>query len=140
MAGVRLWVRRSIIGIMLLAPVPLVAQTPAAVTATCKDGSSFSGATRSGACKGHGGVKLWSPAATATPPTTKPGAAPVAPAAPVTPNGVTPTVGQVWVNTSTKVYHCAGDRYYGKTKHGKYLSEADAKAQGDRPSNGKACS
>jgi hypothetical protein len=125
---------------MLLAPVPLVAQTPAAVSATCKDGSAFSGTTRSGACKGHGGVKSWSPAAAATPPTTTPGAAPVAPAAPVTPNGVTPTVGQVWVNTSTKVYHCAGDRYYGKTKHGKYLSEADAKAQGDRPSNGKACS
>jgi hypothetical protein len=31
-------------------------QTPASVTATCKDGSSFSGTTRSGACRGHGGV------------------------------------------------------------------------------------
>jgi hypothetical protein len=32
-----------------------------------------------------------------------------------------------------------GDRYYGKTKHGEYLSEADAKAKGMRASHGKAC-
>jgi hypothetical protein len=31
------------------------------VTATCKDGSAFSGTTRSDACKGHGGVNSWGP-------------------------------------------------------------------------------
>lgn len=31
-----------------------------AVTATCNDGSSFHGESRSGACTGHGGVKRWS--------------------------------------------------------------------------------
>ena len=32
-----------------------------------------------------------------------------------------------------------GDRWYGKTKHGSYMSEAQAQAQGARPDHGKAC-
>ncbi|HEV2096212.1 MAG TPA: hypothetical protein VGQ82_06875 [Chthoniobacterales bacterium] len=41
--------------------------------------------------------------------------------------------GQVWVNTRTHVYHKQGSRFYGTTKHGKYLSEEEALKEGARP-------
>lgn len=48
--------------------------------------------------------------------------------------------GLVWVNSGTNVYHCYGTEFYGTTKAGKYMSEADAKAAGARPERNKPCS
>jgi hypothetical protein len=40
--------------------------------------------------------------------------------------------GLVWVNTNseTKAYHLADDKYYGKTKAGKFMTAADAEKAG----------
>lgn len=60
---------------------------------------------------------------------------------PATPSAKTPTPstsqgnpgpGMVWVNLNSGVYHYEGSRYYGKTKNGKYMSEADAVKAGYR--------
>ena len=41
------------------------------------------------------------------------------------------------VNTASNVYHCPGTQYYGKTKAGAYMTEAEAKAKGADADRGK---
>ena len=41
-----------------------------------------------------------------------------------------PTDTVVWGNASSKAYHLAGTKYYGKTKHGSYMCQKDATADG----------
>ena len=135
-----------------LLSMPAIAQAPAGApagsTGLCKDGSYWSGAKKQGACRGHKGVQTWyadsAPAAAAAPAaTTAPAKQVTAAPAPMTPSKTTAMAaggpGQVWVNTASKVYHCPGDRYYGKTKAGTYMTEAAAVAAGDHPDHGKAC-
>jgi len=43
-----------------------------------------------------------------------------------------PRQGMVWVNTETKIYHTEGSRWYGKTKEGKWMTEAEAIKDGNR--------
>jgi len=139
------------------------AGAPAGATGLCKDGTYWTNPTKRGACHGHKGIKTWyasadagaagstagttAPAAAPAPTATTAAPAPKSAAAPAKTSSSTPPAnaapgggpGLVWVNKSSKVYHCPSDRWYGKTKNGAYMSEADAKAQGNRPDHGKAC-
>ena len=45
-----------------------------------------------------------------------------------------PGPGMVWVNTASGVFHREGDRYFGKTKEGKFMTEAEALKAGYRES------
>lgn len=74
------------------------------------------------------------PTPVATPMPAAPTPAPSAKTAPAAQASYTPppAAGMVWVNLETKVYHKEGDRWYGKTKNGKYMTEADAIKAGCR--------
>ena len=153
----------SVIAAVLIAAAS-IAQTPASApagsTGLCRDGTYWSAPVKKGACHGHKGVQDWygatgaGSAAATTPTTTAPAAAATttaasaaAAAAASAKHGMTPPAGaapgggagQVWVNSSSKVYHCPSDRWYGKTKNGAYMTEAQATAQGNHPDHGKAC-
>jgi len=140
----------------LLAVNVALAQAPAGSTGQCKDGTYTTAPSKKGACRGHKGVQTWLAAAAAPAAAPAPMAMKSTPAAAPAPMAAAPAkasrqstssmqqaagggAGMVWVNTSSKVYHCPGTKYYGKTKEGKYMSEADAKASGAHADHGTAC-
>lgn len=122
------------------AAAPSAASAPQSFV--CKDGTTVQAATSQGACKGHKGIDKDATAAAAAKPQPKGKAGAAAgekkaDAAAVAPGG---GPGKVWVNANSKVYHCHGDRHYGTTKNGSYMTEAEAKAQGMQASRNKTCS
>jgi hypothetical protein len=165
----KILIRLTALAAGLLAAQVAVAQAPAGSTGQCKDGTYSTAASKQGACRGHQGVKEWyaaAPAAAAAPatpaaatppasvapkpatppppPTPAATAAPAAKASPASKAAAMPQAagggpGMVWVNTDSNVYHCYGSTYYGKTKQGSYMSEADAKAKGAHADHGHAC-
>jgi hypothetical protein len=45
---------------------------------------------------------------------------------------IPPAKGMVWVNTESKIFHREGDHWFGKTKQGKFIVEAEAIKEGYR--------
>lgn len=128
----RIWWITAVVALLAAPQRPLSAQAPVGATGVCKDSTYTFSTVHRGACSRHHGVSRWlAPTASKTdsePPTPKGHTQPAR-------TGVT-----VWVNTPTMVYHCRGDRWYGATKRGKYMTEGQAKAAGARPAYGRACS
>jgi len=50
----------------------------------------------------------------------------LAPMVTVSPPPVPPSPGMVWVNPDTKIFHRAGDPWYGRTRNGEWMTPADA--------------
>ena len=122
----------------MTSPPPIAPSPPAAaITSICKDGTSFSGTTLKGPCIWNGGIDKKATAALSS--TTSSSDSQAAKSPPPAQAAAGEGSGQVWANSSTKVYYCQGDRDYGETKKGEYMGESDAQAKGFHASRGKAC-
>jgi hypothetical protein len=48
-------------------------------------------------------------------------------------------IGRVWADASSKIYYCPGDKSYGRTKKGSYMSEAKSMTKRFHGVEGKMC-
>jgi hypothetical protein len=46
---------------------------------------------------------------------------------------------KVWANPRSMVYHCPNTQYYGATKNGEYMTQAEARQKGYHPVGGREC-
>ena len=95
-----------------------IGMTPALVQAQASSNSTNSGAAKPAAPA--------NPSATSAAPATSKSAAGTPSSSEI---AAAKASGKVWVNTESGVYHKSG-RWYGKTKSGKFMTEAEAKAAG----------
>jgi hypothetical protein len=123
------------------------AATAAAAGGTASGGSTTSGGTSpsgssSSSSTSTGSATPAAPAPGASTSTHAPATQTTTPKAPPASQAAAPGggPGMVWVNSASKVYHCPSDRWYGKTKAGEYMTEADAKAKGNHADHNKPCS
>jgi hypothetical protein len=153
------------VGMVGMAAAQAPANAPAGSTGICKDGTYTKATSKMAACFGHKGVQTFyadaktpsampaptagstaavpapkpttsAPAVMPAPTMTKQGPAAVAAAKPQAAGG---KPGTVWLNTDSNVYHCYGTTYYGKTKQGAYMTEAEAKSKGAHGNRGSTC-
>lgn len=145
-----------VVALSLVSSIGALAQAPSGATGQCKDGTFTTATSKKGSCADHKGVRTWfkatpsppptsdAPSVGSSAPTSSPSAVATPPSTSVPSTEVTPPGGvaaaQVWLNASSNVYHCPGSTYYGKTRNGAYMTEADAKSKGARPAYGKPCS
>jgi competence protein ComEA len=135
-AGVSAATIKKITPLVTTGNAPAVAAAPQPTKSASKSRSSSTGAAAAPPPTNAPASSTPAPAAApASAPTQAASAPPAAPAAAAksAPQAQpSPGSGMVWVNLDSGVYHKEGTRYYGKTKNGKYMSEADALKAGYR--------
>ena len=125
-AGVSAATIKKITPLVTVGNAPAAAASPQPTSSASKHRSSSTAASDASTPSNPPASSSAAPATPAPAASAPPAAKSAPPAQP------SPGSGMVWVNLDSGVYHKEGTRYYGKTKNGKYMSEADAIKAGYR--------